>query len=87
MQSTGFIAIDQTTGQIERYTAPTVTMGSGSTTNPTISVPSVGQGISANAVIPAGHWVFVNEANGAAQYVTGNGTATVAATGFLFAAS
>lgn len=87
MHSTGFIAVDPLTGQIERYTCPTVTYGAGSTTTPQITVPSVGQGISANAVIPAGNWVFVNEANGAAQYVTGNGTATVAATGFLFAAS
>ena len=85
--STGFIGIDQFTGQISRYTPPTVTLGAGSATNPQIAVPSTGTAIAQGAVIPAGNWVFVNEATGAAAYVTGNGTATAGSAGFLFAAS
>ena len=54
---------------------------------PQITVPSTGEAIAQGAVIPAGNWVFVNEATGAAAYVTGNGTATAGSAGFLFAAS
>lgn len=85
--STGFIGLNQRTGTIWRYTAPTVTEGAGSTTNPSISVPSTGTAIAAGGVIPAGSWVYVDSDTGAASLVTGNGTATVTDAGFLFAAS
>lgn len=87
MIGTSNIGLDPVTGMVSRYTPPSVTVGLGNPSAPQISVPSVGQAIAANAVIPAGHWVFVNEANGAATYVVGNGTATANATGFLFAAA
>ena len=85
--SAGFISFNPATGVVTRYTAPTVTIGLGSTTMPQITVPSTGEAIAQGAVIPNGNWVFVNGTTGAAAYVTGNGTATAGSAGFLFAAS